>query len=134
MLNIDPQRLRQLTDEKLAAVEAEKLAKEARDRAYEAERVANGEKRAAAVIEQIPALCEKAARSGVREARVMDMDTSEFIGPGRDHSGNALQESWFAYGALPVYRALRDAGFSMNVKMWDDPRSGWSGFYLNVTW
>lgn len=133
MLTIDPQRLRALTDERLAAVEAEKRAAEERERAWEAQRVAEGEKRAAAVIEAIPGLCEKAAREGKREAQVMDMTDSEFVGPHRDHA-SGFQESWFAYGALPVFKAIRDAGLSMKITKWDDPRSGWVGYYLIVTW
>ncbi len=133
MLKINPQRLRALTDERLHAVEAEQRVREEEARIREVQRIREAEERAARVISDIPTLCEQAAREGKRVAQVMSMTDHEFVGPQHDHTGG-LQESWFAYGALPVFQALRDSGFRMTIDRWDDRMSGYSGYYLHVHW
>lgn len=132
-LNIDPAKLRQMTNQAIADAEQRRQQKLAEKKAQQEREHRENLLKAESIIHSIPEQCAKAAENGEFGAIVMKLKHMEDYVIDSQNWGKLNPSQLKGVGAL-VYKACQDAKLNTSLTYWHDGEGMHSGFDLIIHW
>lgn len=122
----DPNKLKEITNAAIQRGKAEAEEKLRREAEAKRQREEKDQLKAKQILEEVPAICEKAASEGLNKAIVLEVKSGDYSLP----NGKPVLRG----AAALVFNALKEANLHPILDEWDDGCGMKSGWNIVVQW